>query len=191
MILVLYLVLNLIWKQPVTFMQSISWMFGYVHVSICSLLLTFIKCQLWCQSLPYCCFVLNVVVCVTLNLPACLLETWCSMWRMKGFTCGMSVFSWSVSRVFSELQSLFMRRPIVWLQEEDKVCSLSVCRFMEMISADGNGLQRKKRFYLAYIYTHTGTCAQTFECSISSNCNVLTVVLDFICVVLLLLSKLQ
>lgn len=168
-------------------MQSISWMFGYVHVSICSLLLTFIKCQLWC--LPYCCFVLNVVVCVTLTLSACLLETWCSMWKMKRFTCGMSVFSWSVSRVFSELQSLFMRRPIVWLQEEDKVCSLSVCLFMEMISADGNGLQRKKMLSCIYIYTRAHVHRHL---NAPSPATVMCwLVLDFICVVHLLLSKLQ
>lgn len=60
-----------------------------------------------------------------------------------------------------------------------------LCVFMEMITAKGNALQRKKDVILP-IYIHTD--AQAFECTIPSNCNVLTVVFEFISVNSLLQS---
>lgn len=109
------------------------------------------------------------------------------------------VYLWYVCLLLVSLQGLQWTSEFVHETSHRLTAGRGQSLFSERLSVYGNDLCRrkrspkKKRCYPAYIYiyTHTGACAQTFECTVSSNCNVLTVVLDFICVVRLLLSKLQ
>lgn len=106
------------------------------------------------------------------------------------------VYLWNVCLLLVSLQGLQWTSEFVHDTSHRLTAGRGQSSFSERLSVYGNDLCRRKRSpkkkdVILHTYIHTGACAQTFECTVSSNCNVVTVVLDFICVVRLLLSKLQ